>query len=92
MSQTATDYGHAEQLLAAAAARYQDQHVRICKGVEIRSLHLHAPVGWHPCRRSQTITVCEVALDNDFETVLLRWPGSGGYWKDVRALDVEPVK
>jgi len=71
-----------------AAEHYCDQRVSIPRGAEVRSLHPHSPAGWYPAGRAQTVTVCDVALDEDLETVLLLWPGSGGYWKDVRASDV----
>jgi hypothetical protein len=78
----------AYERVRTAVTRYKGQKVRVPKGTFVRSMHPHDPTAPTLTRRSQTVTVHHVSINQKGDIVLI-WAGSGNYWKDVRAQDVE---
>lgn len=72
-----------------AESTFRHRQVRFNAGVEVKSLHPSGENGWQPARRAQSVFVEHALLSDGPEGLTLRWPGSGGYWREVRARDVQ---
>jgi hypothetical protein len=84
----------------SAPDKLKGKRVRIPKGTLIHSVHPQDPNTWFPLKRTTIITVFSSSPGYVFDPyhqpdrrayrhAELVWPGSGGYWKNVRLRDVE---
>jgi hypothetical protein len=64
------------------------KRVRVPAGVPVRSTHPQVK-GWQRTKRAQTVRVDHVlsGSEDGWENVIsdpsVRWPGAGGYWREV---------